>query len=101
MKEIYLDEFVNMAVHHLVRRNSRDLLQFIWSKNLVRPSLGRLGVSPNTNTNLLLTLPLALFVTRVDFLNIQGRGGYPTLVHGQSGQAFLCSLFFFFFLFID
>ena len=68
-KKIYLDEFVNIAIHHLVRRNFGDLLQFIWSKNLIRPSLGHLGVSPNVGTYLLLALLLALLVTRADFIN--------------------------------
>ena len=36
MKKIYLDEFVNIAVHHLVRGNSKNLFQFIWSKNFIR-----------------------------------------------------------------
>ena len=71
MKKIYLDEFVNIAVHHLVRGNSKNLFQFIWSKNFIRSSLGCLSISLNASTYLPLALlaRLALLMTRVDLVN--------------------------------
>ena len=70
-KKNYLDEFVNMAIRHLMRRSSRNLLQFIWSNNLIRQGKGHLSISPDVGTYLPLALltHLALLVMRADLLN--------------------------------
>ena len=70
-KKTYLDEFVNMAVPHLVRRDARDLLHFIRSDNLVRLRQGYFCVSSDVGTYFPFALVTSLvpLVTRANFLN--------------------------------
>ena len=96
MKKNYLDELVNMVIHHLVRGNAGDFLQFLRGHKIIGTSQGRLSVSPNTGSHLLFTLLacLTLLMSRGYLLDRQGRRRNQTLVQGRGGQTLFCYFFF-------
>ena len=93
MKESYLDELMDMVIHHLVRGNARDFLQLLRSNNFNCPSQGRLNVSPDAGPYLLFTFfaCFTLLLTSNYLLNKQGPRNNPTLVQGRGGWTLFLS----------
>ena len=93
MKESYLDELMDIAIHHLVRRNAEDFLQLLRGHNFIGPSQGRLSVSLDTSPHLFFTFfaRFTLLMMRSYLLDRQGRRSNSALVQGSGGRTLFLS----------
>ena len=93
----YLDELMNMAVHHLVGGHVRDPLELFRHHNLVFLSHDRPSIHPDVGPYFLLPLisSLALLGMGNDLFDGDTWRSSAPFVQGRSGRAFLRHFFLF------
>ena len=83
-----------MMVHHLVKRNPRELLKVVRGDNILCPCQGHSSIVPHASINLLLALSPSLtpLWMRSNLLNRSSRRGNPSPFKSKGKKSCLSSL---------